>query len=290
MKHILACIDASPYAARVCNLAAWSAKRLGTSVELLHSIQRSNAAASRKDLSGAIGLGVKSSLLEELTQLDEAEGKLAIERGRVLLASAKEHLEGLGVTDISVTHRHGGIVETITEREADADLIVIGKRGASSDFAKGHIGSKVERVVRASRKPVVVASSRGPDLATAHPSRIVVAYDGGAASKAALAFAAASPLFAGLALHVVSVGPDDAKHRALVAEAEGLLAAQARDGDVVLVDGAPEEVIETTMKDEPDGFLVMGAYGHSPLRTLIVGSTTTAMIRTVHAPVLLMRP
>jgi nucleotide-binding universal stress UspA family protein len=35
--------------------------------------------------------------------------------------------------------------------------------------------------------------------------------------------------------------------------------------------------------------LVMGAYGHSPLRTLIVGSTTTAMIRTVHVPVLLVR-
>jgi len=32
-----------------------------------------------------------------------------------------------------------------------------------------------------------------------------------------------------------------------------------------------------------------GAYGHSPLRTLIVGSTTTAMIRTVHVPVLRVR-
>ncbi|WP_158010640.1 hypothetical protein [Tardibacter chloracetimidivorans] len=33
----------------------------------------------------------------------------------------------------------------------------------------------------------------------------------------------------------------------------------------------------------PGAILLMGAYGHSPLRTLIVGSTTTAMIRTVHA-------
>jgi nucleotide-binding universal stress UspA family protein len=34
---------------------------------------------------------------------------------------------------------------------------------------------------------------------------------------------------------------------------------------------------------------MMGAYGHSPIRTMIVGSTTTAMIRTVKAPVLLVR-
>jgi nucleotide-binding universal stress UspA family protein len=290
MKHILACIDASPYAARVCNLAAWSAKRLDAKVELLHAIQRTNAAASRKDLSGAIGLGVKSSLLEELTRLDEAEGKLAIERGRVLLDSAKDHVEGLGVTDIELTHRHGGIVETITEREADADLIVIGKRGGSADFAKGHIGSKVERVVRASHKPVVVASSRGPDLATSDPTKIVVAFDGGGASTAALTFAATSVLFADLPLEVVIAGGDDARHRKLVEQAEASLASHDRQGEVIRKDGAPETVIGETMKANPEGFLVMGAYGHSPLRTLIVGSTTTAMIRTVHAPVLLVRP
>jgi nucleotide-binding universal stress UspA family protein len=290
MKHILACIDASPYAARVCNLAAWSAKRLDASVELLHAIQRTNAAASRKDLSGAIGLGVKSSLLEELTRLDEAEGKLAIERGRVLLDSAKDHVEGLGVTDIELTHRHGGIVETITEREADADLIVIGKRGESADFAKGHIGSKVERVVRASHKPVVVASSRGPDLATGDPTKIIVAFDGGGASTAALTFAATSVLFANLPLEVVIAGGDDARHRKLVEQANALLASHQCAGEVARKDGAPETVIGETMKANPDGFLVMGAYGHSPLRTLIVGSTTTAMIRTVHAPVLLVRP
>ena len=290
MKHILACIDASAYAARVCDLAAWSARRLEARVELLHAIQRSNAAASRKDLSGAIGLGVKSSLLEELTQLDEAEGKLAIERGRLLLQGAEDHVRGLGVSDVHVTHRHGGIVETVAEREADADLIVIGKRGASSDFAKGHIGSKVERVVRASTKPVAVCSSRGPDLAAGDPSTVVVAFDGGEASTAALTFAATSALFSGLGLLVVVAGPDDPQHRGRVEAAKAHLSNHGRTGDVVLKSGTPETVIGETMKANPEGFLVMGAYGHSPLRTLIVGSTTTAMIRTVHAPVLLMRP
>jgi nucleotide-binding universal stress UspA family protein len=33
----------------------------------------------------------------------------------------------------------------------------------------------------------------------------------------------------------------------------------------------------------------MGAYGHSPIRNFIVGSTTTEMIRTIHVPVLLVR-
>ncbi len=50
-----------------------------------------------------------------------------------------------------------------------------------------------------------------------------------------------------------------------------------------------EEAIAEIVGKTPDALLVMGAYGHSPLRALIVGSTTTALIRTVHAPVLLVR-
>jgi len=34
---------------------------------------------------------------------------------------------------------------------------------------------------------------------------------------------------------------------------------------------------------------VMGAYGHSRIRHLLVGSTTTAMLRNAHLPVLILR-
>lgn len=53
--------------------------------------------------------------------------------------------------------------------------------------------------------------------------------------------------------------------------------------------GKTEAVIAKAVEQTPGAMLVMGAYGHSPIRTLIVGSTTTTMIRTVHVPVLLVR-
>ena len=53
--------------------------------------------------------------------------------------------------------------------------------------------------------------------------------------------------------------------------------------------GRPEDVIASVVGATPGALLVMGAYGHSPLRNLIVGSTTTAMVRTVRVPVLLVR-
>jgi nucleotide-binding universal stress UspA family protein len=53
--------------------------------------------------------------------------------------------------------------------------------------------------------------------------------------------------------------------------------------------GEPEAVIESTVAQDHVDILVMGAYGHSRMRQFIVGSTTTAMIRSVKLPVLLFR-
>jgi nucleotide-binding universal stress UspA family protein len=282
MENILACVDSSAYAASVCDLAAWASRRLDRPIELLHIVQRKDAVAERHDLSGAIGLGVKSSLLEELTQLEEADARLQVARGRALLETAKGRLEAAGATRVNVLHRHGGIVETILEREADARVVVIGKRGAGHEFATDHIGSKIERVVRASNKPILIASR-----ATEAPRVAVLAYDGSPASGRALERAANSPLFCDLPVQVLVVGADDSRHRALLDAASGAL--EGRDVTTTLRAGKPEDVIADVIGATPGAILMMGAYGHSPLRTLIVGSTTTAMIRTVRAPVLLMR-
>src|SRR3546814_17993370 len=94
MEHVLACIDASSYADSVCDLAAWASRRLQMPVELLHVVQRSDAVAARHDLSGAIGLGVKTSLMEELVELEAADTKLTVERVRLQIgrASSRERV------------------------------------------------------------------------------------------------------------------------------------------------------------------------------------------------------
>jgi len=283
MNRVLACIDASTYATSVVDLSAWAATRLDAEVELLHVVQRKDAVAARNDHSGAIGLGVKSELLEELTRIEEAAGRLAIEEGRILLDAGTARLRDRGVA-VKPLHRHGGIVETIVEREGDADLVVIGKRGASGEFATDHIGSKVERVARASTRPVLVASRH-----VSTPGTVAIAYDGSAAAQKAVAFVASSPLFAGLPVHLVMAGPDNATRRSRLDAALAMLSARPGSPQCFLIDDSAEKVIGDHMLQHPDAILVMGAYGHSPLRRLIVGSTTTTMIRTVHVPVLLVR-
>lgn len=283
MEHVLTCIDASGYADSVCDLAAWASQRLQMPVELLHVVQRSDAAAHRGDLSGAIGLGVKSSLMEELVNLDAADAKLKVERGRALLAAAEQRLRDAGAFDVRKLHRHGGIVETILEREQDARVVVIGKRGDAHEFAQDHIGSNIERVVRASTKPVLVASRE-----YTQPRSIVFAYDASPAANRALGRLVESPLFSGMPINIVMADTDNEAHRRALGGAADKLEAE-RDVRTTLERGKPEAVIAEVVGQTPGAMLVMGAYGHSPIRTLIIGSTTTTMIRTVRAPVLLVR-
>jgi nucleotide-binding universal stress UspA family protein len=53
--------------------------------------------------------------------------------------------------------------------------------------------------------------------------------------------------------------------------------------------GQAETVIAEAVEQDGIDLLVMGAYGHSRIRSLIIGSTTTEMIRSCKIPVLLFR-
>lgn len=199
-SKIIALIDGSIYSHSVCDHAAWVAQRTGWSVELMHVLGRRDSAA-KSDLSGSIALGARSALLADLAELDEQRAKLVAHRGRAILEDAQAILENAGVTDSTTRLRHGDIVDTMAEQEAGAELVMIGKRGEAADFAKGHLGSNLERIVRASQKPVLVASRAFKPI-----SRVLVAYDGGASAQRAVTHIAQSPIYSGLAVHIVTVG------------------------------------------------------------------------------------
>jgi len=283
MEFILAAIDASAHAPSVCKYAVWAAQRLSLPIELLHVVQRQDAVAARRDLSGAIGLGVKSGLMEELVRLSEESSRVEIEKGRVLLAAGEQIVREAGVNDITTLHRHGGVVETILEHEENARIVVLGRRGTDHEFAPEHIGSMIERVVRASTRPVMIVSR-----AFVAPEHVVFAYDASPAAKRALERLANSPLFDGLPVTIVMAEASGETKRAALAEAEAVFA-PGHSVTTVLDPGKAELVIPRVVGAVDNPLLLMGAYGHSPIRNLIVGSTTTAMIRTVRVPVLLVR-
>ncbi|MDP2080383.1 MAG: universal stress protein [Pseudotabrizicola sp.] len=282
-QKIIALVDGSTYSASVCDHAAWIAGRTGAAVEVLHVLGRREG-VDKQDLSGTIKLGARTALMEELAELDAQRAKLVVHRGRAILEDAHAILTRAGVAEITTRLRNGDIVETVAEIEADASLILIGKRGEAADFAKGHLGSNLERIVRASHKPVIVASRAFRPV-----QKVLVAYDGGASAMKAIDHIAGSPLFAGLQVTVATVGAPSAEVKKGLDDASAMLRAAGLQAQTAIVEGQAETALAKMV--EADGFdmLVMGAYGHSRIRSLVIGSTTTEMLRACKVPVVLVR-
>jgi nucleotide-binding universal stress UspA family protein len=282
-QKIIAFVDGSIYSASVCEHAAWVASRTGWAVEILHVLGRREGAA-KTDLSGAIALGARTALLEELAELDAQRAKLISHRGRAILEDARAIVDRAGVTEITTRLRQGDIVDTLAEQEAGAELVLIGKRGEAADFAKGHLGSNLERIARASHRPILVAARAFRPV-----SKVLVAWDGGPSSMRAVDHIAHSPLYQGLAVTVATVGSASETARKGLEDARAMLAAAGLDAGTEILSGQPETALGELVDKAPYDLLVMGAYGHSRIRNLIIGSTTTAMLRSCKVPVVLVR-
>jgi nucleotide-binding universal stress UspA family protein len=280
---VLASVDASPYLPAVAALAGWAAARLGAGLEFVHVTERGPEAPTA-DLSGALGLGGQEALLAELAAVDEARGRLAHQRGRLLLeqASVLARAEAPAVAPASRL-RHGALAETLLELEAGVRLFVMGKRSEHAGPAGSPLGGQLERVVRSVHRPVLVAARTFAPV-----RRAAIAFDGSATGRRIIGIIAASPLLAGLPLRLVSAGDSPALREAQ-AWARATLEAAGFAVETLLQPGDPEAVIGAAVDDGGADLLVMGAYGHSRIRQWIVGSTTTAMLMRCRVPVLLLR-
>ncbi|MBB4265451.1 universal stress protein [Roseospira visakhapatnamensis] len=280
---LMALVDGSAYSESVCRHAAWVATRTGARVTLYHVLDPRRAPGQR-DLSGSIRLGARSALLEKLSALDEQHAKLAQAQGRAILEDAHALITAEGVSDVVTRLRHDDIVETVTAKEGAADMILIGKRGEAAGLDKPHLGSNFERIVRASHKPVLVANRAFRPI-----GRVLIAYDGGVSSMKAVDYVSRDPLFAGLDVVVATVGPDTEDTRRALDNARATLTAGGHGAEAHILRGQPGKALGEVVERKGIDLLVMGAYGHSRLRTLVIGSTTTEMIRACKVPVVLIR-
>lgn len=280
---LIALVDGSAYSESVCHHAAWISGKNGWKVKVYHVMGRRQGIA-QQDLSGAIRLGARTRLLEQLSDLDAERAKLAHEHGRAILEDAKAIIQADGDIEVETRLRQGDLVETVTAKEETGDMIVVGKRGEAAEVAMEHLGSNLERIVRASHKPVFIANRAFKPI-----KKVLVAFDGAATSLKAVDYISRSPLFAGLRVSLVFAGKETRGICKSLEDAVATLKAGGFEAETIIRADEPEKVLaQITAMDEHE-LLVMGAYGHSRVRSLIIGSTTAEMIRSCRVPVLIMR-
>ncbi|MEH6797758.1 MAG: universal stress protein [Halopseudomonas sabulinigri] len=280
---VVACIDGSGAAVTVCDYAAWASQRLQAPLELLHVLDHSQSPA-HSDLSGNIGLGSREHLLVELAELDEKRGRLLREQGKSLLEAAARRVRTDGVESPLTRQRHGELVDTLRELEGEIRLLVMGRQGEVSDSLARHVGSHLENVIRTLHRPILVTTGE-----FSLPRSLMLAFDNSPSTRKGLELLAASPLFAGLSIHLLMVGSDNKDARNALNAAQQHLQQAGLQVTTALRDGEVESVLLAYQRDENIDLIVMGAYGHSRIRQFLVGSTTTGMLRNTQCPLLLLR-
>ncbi|CAN5680309.1 universal stress protein [soil metagenome] len=284
MNKVIACVDGASYTASVCDAAVWAAHRLSAPLVFLHAIDRHPERAPVHDLSGSIGLGAQEALLRELSELDEKRSTLAQHHGRGLLDGVVRRARDAGLTEVDSRQRHGGLVDSLLELEPDTRLFVLGQHPHAAASGRLHLDHNVERTIRSVKRPVLVASARFDA-----PQRFAIAFDGSPTGRAMVETVARSPLLAGLACSVVTTGSESAHVQDGQAWARTVMTAAGFEVELVTLSGEPESALAPWMKSRAIDLLVMGAYGHSRIRHLIVGSVTTTLLRTGLVPILVLR-
>ena len=275
IKRILVPVDGSDDAMMGARYAVALAKRHGATLQGIHVVDiRLLEGPFLRDISASLGTAPNVNYQGNIAMILEERGMAALKAFSVACEKADVACKTTLVTGI--------VPRCILEASELADLIVMGRSGEHSQWLDGLVGSTTERVVRRATQPVLVTNTDAVGT-----RRFVVAYDGSAHAKRALQAAADISVDWGMPFHVLVVG--DEKAGAVMDEARTYLQSHEVDVEYVIRPGDPSEVVVSYAKECEADLLVMGAYGHTKVRELVVGSTTAYAMNHSPCPLLLVR-
>lgn len=277
IKSILIPTDGSPNSKTALEYVIYLATEFNAEITGLNVVDiRALEGPFFSDISGSLGFIPYHNYLPKYQQILE-------ERADTIIDAFKKVCEGKGLHP--KTKRHTGIVSNIIADEAKkVDLVIIAQRGEHAQWSSGLMGSTTESVVRKSPRPVLVTPQQFRPF-----NKALLAYDGSAGSDKAIKLACEFVFAMKISLKVIVVNNDEERGREISAEAEAFIGPYHLESEVVLLRGeAHEEIIHFAKKNAID-LIIMGAFGHSRIRELLIGGTTAYIMRTSNIPVLLSR-
>jgi nucleotide-binding universal stress UspA family protein len=275
IKHILVPTDGSEQAEAGVRYAVAFAQHCGAMLHGLHVVDiKLLEGPFLRDISASLGTAPYMNHQGNIALILEERGHSALKAFESECAQA-----GVSCDTDQVT---GLVVSSILEKSELADLIILGRQGEHGEWIEGLMGSTAQAVARRARRPVLVT-----DRDTPGQTLFVVAYDGSQHARRALQVAAQFSTIWKAPLHVLTV--DERRPEEILDEARNYLAPHEITAQYIAQDGDPSERIVEYARENSADLLMMGAYGHSKVRELIVGSATAYAMNHAPCPILLAR-
>jgi nucleotide-binding universal stress UspA family protein len=273
---IVAFIDLSLYAHSVIDHTAWLARAKQASVELVNIVSPNELAASNLAPIHPGG----AMLLQQDGALDAMVADRA-RQGRERLDHARRLLNDAGVYDVGTRLLEGHTARSMAQAASSASIIIMGKRGEQADLARLPLGSNLEPLARSSKVPVLAVSRSFRPI-----RRLLVAVDAEAPTAPAVD-ALASGIVPAAPLELLHVGEVSESARQTLDQAAATLGQAGFEVNSRIETGVAQVVVpERVVLDDID-MLALSAFGSSRLRSMILGSLTSELLRACQVPVLL---
>jgi nucleotide-binding universal stress UspA family protein len=282
IRSILIVLSEPPDDAAARNCAFWLAKKEGSHIHGLAVVDLSTFEVPV--------LGGPDSFMPTVMTPPLRENQILIND---LIAASKERVDlfasqcaARGIS--AFTEVQSGIPGEVVSQAAIAHDIVILSRTGYGRIAnmRETVDSWIAPVVRDSVRPVWVAGAEFKE--GGEKCNLLIAYDGSAHAARALLPAAELAARPGVDCMLVTVAQTAESGKDVLAPAEAFL---QHHGIVprtqVLMGSKPSEVICELAASGGTDVLVMGAYGHSPIREVLFGSTTEKILTHCAANVIL---
>ncbi len=280
IKRILVCTDGSLSGDVASEFGVGLAHRLEARLTGLHVLDsRMLEGPLMADISGWVGAQPYGSQLQQFREVLE-------EKGNAIIEAFNERCEKAGVQGEGLI-RMGHPSRVIIDEEVRAELVIMGRRGVHADLVGEAMGSTAERVARNSIKPCLVTPSTFQDI-----RKVMVAYDGSSHASQALHQAIELAAALDVELIILTVAEEEDGSRAAEISQEAVTLAEAhecRAVNLVSEESHAAQAIITNALEQDCDLIVMGAYGHSRIREMILGSTTTYVMTHADKPVMLVR-
>lgn len=277
IKKLLVGVDSSEHSRSVQSYAFHLARRLHASVIGLHVVDIVSIEGSFfHDISGSLGLEPYLDFSSKMREVLTARGKAVLEEFSQI--ARRENIPTETELDMGI------VANQICEKAKSADLVMIGHRGVNEKFSTGLLGHTAESVARKSPRPVFISPMRFGEI-----RRTALAYDGSERASKAMRAAAEFSSELGVPLTVVTVARDQKIGERTLEEARAYFRPYPTQADFQLLSGyAPEEIVAFLKQSDVD-LVFIGAYGHSRIIEMVLGSTTEYVLRKAPCPVFLSR-
>jgi nucleotide-binding universal stress UspA family protein len=282
IRSILLALAEAPYDASARNYAFWLARKQGSHI---HALAVIDVAAFEVPV-----LGSPDGFMPSVVTPPLKENQYLM---KDLLALAKERLDHFANQCSSrgipfSTETRSGIPGDVISRAAVAhDIVVVSRTGYNRVATQDEtVDALVAPVIRGSVRPVLVAGSEfreGGDI-----RNILVAYDGSSHAARALLVAAELAARPGVDCTLLNVAQAEDLGHEILSPADAFLSHHGVNARKhVTVSSKPSDVICGLVASGGVDLVIMGAYGHSPIREVLFGSTTERVLSHCGANVIL---